>query len=324
MNHNTPFSIQIEPTMGCNKNCSFCAIYSLKDKIKKPLFMTVDLAKKIAIDLNTWLPPRRIEFALRGEPLLNPNIIDIIKTFREHYPLCQLMLTTNGIVILKRQEKIVNELFDAGLNLLNIDCYNHTYDKLESICKKSKLQVIDYYNNPTKIKLYGYNNHKIQATFLMKDLEVYNGKKLGRSILNMAGNVDPKIVEPLEEPLNKKCAKVYREMPIYYNGVVPICCMDWRQELVMGKFPEQSLKNMWMSDEWETVRELTYNKKRITRPCYMCDFGGGFRLGFLDEVKKGLTEAQQIDLLKKHYDKVKEHEFTNARTPLIYTKNSLI
>ena len=323
MNHKYPFSIQIEPTLGCNLKCNFCAMHAIKEKTKEYSFMSVATATQIATDLNNWLPPRRIEFALRGEPLLNPHIIDIVKTFRVCYPKSQLMLTTNGIILLKNS-LLINDLFDAGLNLLNIDCYNNTYNKLDIIAKNSKIPVIDYYNNTTNVKLYGYNNAKIKAIFLMKDLGLYNGKKLGRSILNMAGNVNPKIVAPLEEPYKKKCAKTYREMSIYYNGIVPICCMDWRQELVMGKFPEQSLKDIWNSKEWEVVRELTYNKERIMRPCYMCDFGGGFRLGFLDEVKTGLSKKDKINLLKKHYKNMKKYEYSNGRKLLIYEKKGLI
>ena len=129
---NQPWSIQVEPTQGCNRMCPFCGIWGMwrKPEDKKLEFMTAELAAQIAEELNSWFngKGKRVEFALQGEPLLNPDIVEIVKAFRENYPKAQLLVCTNGDRLHKNYQMVnydlVYALFDAGLNYLVIENYD--------------------------------------------------------------------------------------------------------------------------------------------------------------------------------------------------------
>ena len=109
-----------------------------------------------------------------------------------------------------------------------------------------------------------------------------------------------------------------------FGGRVPICCLDWKHELIIGKFSEDgSLQDIWEGDVFESVRNLILDKKRIMRPCYKCNFNGGFRLGLL---KCGvfLEEDISISLLENHY--LSCNKYTNKYVkddPFFYDEKSV-
>ena len=301
MNHKIPYSFQIEMVEGCNRLCNFCGLWSIwkNPKERKFGFMSTDLAEQLSISLNNWIKRgKRIEFAMHGEPLLNRNVLEIISIFRKNYPSAQYQLATNGNVLLKKPN-LIKKLFTAGLNILVIDTYDNSYSGFLELVKKSGYKFFNFYNNDTNINIYSFNSNKIQYICLLDDISKNNKKKMARIILNHAGNSDPNIVPAINYPLQKKCSRVYREMDFQYDGTVPICCLDWRHEFTIGKFPEQTPSEIWNSEIFEIIRYLLYNKHRIIRPCYSCDYGGGFRLGFLKPIETNLT----LDILKKKINK---------------------
>ena len=108
---NKPWSVHVELSEGCNRRCKFCGIHSLYREGFIPYkFMSVETAKNIAKSLNTWLDKCRIEFAMQGEPLLNPNSTKIFNAFRTHFPKAQILLTSNIDMI--RTPKVVGKEID--------------------------------------------------------------------------------------------------------------------------------------------------------------------------------------------------------------------
>ena len=60
---------------------------------------------------------------MRGEPMLHPDVLDIISIFRANLPNGSLMLTTNGDTLRGHMQERVEKLFKVGLNLLLLDTY---------------------------------------------------------------------------------------------------------------------------------------------------------------------------------------------------------
>lgn len=328
MKHIYPYNFQIELVEGCNRLCDFCGLWSIwnNPKERKFNFMSLELADKLSFDLNSWIKKgKRIEFAMHGEPTLNPDLLEIIKLFRKNYPTAQYQLTTNGVLIKQQDIDFIQKVFEAGLNILVIDTYDTTYDEYKRILSpiNDKYIIFDFYNNITGIDIYGFNNNKLKAICLLNDLKYNTGKKLQRIILNHAGNSNPKTVSPITSPLNKKCSRVYREMGIHWDGTIPICCIDWRHEFIIGKFPEENLETIWNSEIFELIRKLLFDKKRIIRPCYSCDYKGGFRLGFLEPSKYELSEKSIIEKINVHLDKYEKYMHKNGRINRFHQSNDL-
>lgn len=80
---------------------------------------------------------------LGGEPLLHPNIVQLIKKLNNNTGLKKIRLTTNAIALINN-DNLIKEIFNPidGLYGINISSHNNedfmTYDKLKEICFKIK------------------------------------------------------------------------------------------------------------------------------------------------------------------------------------------
>lgn len=296
-----PNNIQIELVEGCNRMCNFCGIHGIwKNKYDRKIkHMPYDLAEQIAASLSKWpgFTKKRVEFAMHGEPTLNPELLNIVDMFRTRLPRAQMQLTTNGLTSISRGSAFVESLFECGLNILMVDMYVRR-EEIGAVMKRVRgVRLINYYNK-TDFNPYYYNDNKSKTIILIDDLGENNNVKKQRKILNHAGNGNPKLleqygVESIQLPLSKKCSRVFREMVIHYDGSIPLCCIDWKHEFVVGMFPaDGEMQHIWESRMFNIMRYKLFNKWRLARPCYKCDYNGGFRLGLLN----GAAEEVKTDI----------------------------
>jgi MoaA/NifB/PqqE/SkfB family radical SAM enzyme len=333
---NNPNNTQIELVEGCNRMCDFCGIHGIwKEKAHRKInFMSLELASKIAEDFSSWFDKKRIEFAMHGEPTLHPKLFDIISLFRKHLQKAQLQLTSNGIVILKKGKDFVHKLFENGLNILILDIYDKKHELLnvcnEVINSNKEIKLFDYYSNK-EFNPYHYKGHNFNVILLFDDLAKTNKKRPTRIILNHAGNSSIKNLRkygilPINSPLQKKCSRPFRELVIHYDGTIPFCCLDWKHESILAKFPEDgSLEKIWNDAPFNFLRFLLFNKVRTLRPCYKCDYNGGFRLGFLKEPQE-FFESSIGDILfelKGHLKNYEKFKHSSSNNPIMYTRKNI-
>jgi radical SAM protein with 4Fe4S-binding SPASM domain len=231
-------------------------------------------------------PNLRVELTLRGEPTLNPDILENLSIIREEAPEFQISLFTNGVKTFGDPCLIV-ALLDAGVNILCIDCYNNTYQRFLEAAKRTKEQVVDF-REFSAYRRYR-NGHKLRVINLVPDIQ--EGSVDVRKIHNNAGNVDPEYLSKLEGyvkqdlPLARGCSRPFTEVVVYYNGDVPICCSDWKAEYVLGNVMDQDLSDIWYGKRhYEALVKLHMSRAdRSLPPCAKCDYHGGYRLGLLQD-----------------------------------------
>lgn len=122
-----PVVAHIVPVRRCNLSCAYCNEY---DKVSEPVPTAVMLRR---IDLLAGLGTAAITIS-GGEPLLHPELVEIIRRIRKHGILATLI--TNGYLLTSERIRALNR---AGLNYLQISIDNLTPD---DISKKS-LKVLD-------------------------------------------------------------------------------------------------------------------------------------------------------------------------------------
>lgn len=249
--------------------------------------MSLDTAKSVATQLRGWLPKPRIEFTLAGEPTLNKYHVDIIAIFRKYLPKSQLMLTTNGSVIVNKNFKAnVEELFAVGLNILVIDTYFPERDRLRKTILDSGVLVQEFGQSGGVIP-WRYYGHDLHCVVLMDDLSLIQGKLKHKRLSNHAGKVDYVAaasagipIQRVSRPLAKRCVLPFREMIIRYNGDVGICCNDyWR--VVCGNIDTANLQDIWCGLVLSSIRHSLFNRNREFKPCRECNYFGGFRQGLI-------------------------------------------
>ena len=97
---NTGFSSHI--TEHCNLNCHCCGVFS---PIAKPQFISVESFEKDWTKLSELNDGTFTKISiLGGEPLLHPELLQIISICREIFPKPAIYLCTNGLLLTKMDE----------------------------------------------------------------------------------------------------------------------------------------------------------------------------------------------------------------------------
>lgn len=293
-----PWSIQPELAEGCTMSygsgsgglCHFCGLNAIRSGPGNYKFMSVELATKLADDIAGWCPRVRIEFAMRGEPLMNPNHAEIFGIFRKALPKISLMVTTNGDTIRSpatkpgRMQVCLDKIFAAGINLVVLDTYypKERRDALrEEAFSLKGITVEDFYDDwlPKGKKPWSNFGNKLKKTVvLMDDLAARDGEDNSRKVKTHAG-ANPTLA--IKEPLKLSCARPFREMTVAWNGDVTLCCDDWMHQYVVGNVNKRTLESIWKDEKFEAARARLYHRDRNFTPCNKCDVTGANRFGLL-------------------------------------------
>lgn len=292
-----PNSIQLEPTEGCNLRCSYCGIQGIREKgpigeLSGPYkFMTLATARLFGARLweargnDGWNP--RLEFAMHGEPTMHPQLRQLVASVHMSNPDSPMMLTTNGIPLLKGFDFKVRELFRAGLDTIAIDDYRP--HRVREAFEKFDSTKVEKWRYPEQDEGNPHVRHKgTKRLILVKDIASADEGNHAH-ISNHAGCGSPKS----DEMAGKRCALPFRELSIRWDGNVALCCNDWRGVFKVGSIQDQSLTDIWHDPAMYAARKKLYRGERDFGPCDGCTHLS-FRVGLLPD-KKGKRDLPPAD-----------------------------
>ncbi|MDR2554049.1 MAG: glycosyltransferase [Fibromonadaceae bacterium] len=124
----------------CNLSCKGCTHYCNTDK--HPSFPSIESFEKDLkrmAQLFGYIERFRL---LGGEPFLNPELNKFMFLVRSYFPISEVELVSNGLLIVKQEAKIWNYFLKYDVNLL-VSCYPPTLKLLpniESVLKKHKIK----------------------------------------------------------------------------------------------------------------------------------------------------------------------------------------
>ena len=276
-NQQAPFTIQVEPTEGCNLGCKFCGLRGMKPKGTKPWkFMTIDTAKRIADEIQRVGWKCKIVFAMHGEPTLNENLFKIVHIFRKRLPNAIFHIYTNGYAINRANEvdDYVGKLFNAGINNIIVDCYSDNGDW-------NFVNKLDEYKHLV-VKLEPgvplYTNNQKPRIVLLPPIFKDEKNKATRRLANHAG-----AAAPLDHSFdNKRCTMPFREMSIRWDGNINLCCDDFRGEYPIASIHDRDIDDIWNDERYQAARIMLYNYSRDFKPCSGCT-NVSVRVGFLPD-----------------------------------------
>src|SRR6058998_1031247 len=122
-----PLLVQMIPIRRCNIDCGYCNEY---DKVSPPIPFEVMRSR---IDMLAGLGTSVVAFS-GGEPMLHPDLDDLIRHIRQHGMMAGLI--TNGYFLVPKR---IEELNEAGLDFLQISIDNVEPDEVS----KKSLRVLD-------------------------------------------------------------------------------------------------------------------------------------------------------------------------------------
>jgi hypothetical protein len=280
-----PYCVQVELTEGCSIQCQFCGIQGIREKPGNYKFMTCSLAYIIArglrdaVSMCGWNP--RVEFAMHGEPTVNPDVVEIVSIFRKQLPKTSLLMLTNGSGLAGgNTTKKIDTLFDSGLNTLGVEEYGHTTFH-ETIKRKytGDALILHY---PSDKNANPHARQKPESRRLVYIADIFSASRGNHSNINThCGTGSP----PPETALTAPCAKVFRELSIRWDGKIAICCNDWRGTYGCGDVYRASIPFIWYNRRFRAARAILYDGQRnLIAPCSKCD-ELSYRVGLIPDPK---------------------------------------
>jgi uncharacterized Fe-S cluster-containing radical SAM superfamily protein len=275
-----PYAIQVEPVRGCNMQCDFCANHVLP--AEKEL-MTLGTAAAIAEGLLDFGPKQKVMFAMRGEPLLHPNLEGLLGVFRAILPAAQLSIVTNGTGLSRTR---LRSLFGAGVNIVSVDCYGGRLDAIGD--RLGGMVPVYSYRDFNALH---YHGPQVRALVLIEDLA--KDSKGSRTFTNQCGFIPEKAYDKYDiprpvpgRPVAKSCTNLFRELSFHFNGDVPVCCKEWVGSSVMYNVHyDTPLSAYWYHcHQLNQMRMMLMSKNRSFWPCVRCTYFGGFRKGLLPKL----------------------------------------
>jgi len=309
----TPFLIQIFPVYACNFKCAYC-IYSIKREkhgyISKSTYMDLNLYKKAIDDLERF--PKKLKmlrFAGIGEPLLHPEIAEMIAYAKKKKIAESVDIVTNGVLL---TEELSLRLVDSGLDRLRVSIQGISKEKYKEISGV----LIDF--NLFLKQLQYFYDHKKKTSVYIKIIDCALDNKREEEIFyklfedkcdNIAiEHLTPTVheidysklrndkTEMITQSGNKLedasiCPQPFYMMQINPDGnVVPCCSMEY--PIVIGNLENEDLYHIWNGKYFNAFRlKLLDGVDKANKVCSKCTL---FKYGLFDE-----------DRLEEHANKLK-------------------
>jgi len=256
--------IYVEITNGCNLNCDFC----IKNN-RKVEYISIDNFKIILDKLKDYTD--YLYFHVLGEPLLHPNINELIDIASENF---KINITTNGYLINNIKTKSIRQLnislhsyndkYNISLNeyldnIFNkIDILKNTYISLRLWVKnKYNKEIIDYINNRYNLYIdYNVENYNINDHIFINNFHEFIWPDLNNNYYNENGT----------------CYALKDHIGILVDGTIIPCCLDSRGVINLGNIYIDNLKNILNNKRVVNMLNNFKKNKKCEELCKHCSF----------------------------------------------------
>lgn len=273
---NFPTHIDLELSSACNLNCPMC--YTTTDEFKKNVertLMQFDLFKKIVDECANYKSHYSIRLSWRGEPFLNPHLLDMVKYAKSKGIHEVSTLTHGGFLNPEKFEQLV----DAGLDWLTIsfDGVDETYEKIRAPLKfEESVEKIRKYHEIKKRRGSVKPVIKVQGVWpaVEKNVEKY--------FTTFSPITDQVASSPLLDYLRKDteiefienftCPVLYQRLTVSSTGVVKLCFNDEMGIYDVGDLNKDTVYDVWHGQRLEKAREIHLKHLGVKEisPCKHC------------------------------------------------------
>lgn len=284
-----PYIVYIDPCGACNFKCNFCPC-NTSDFMVKERHKVMDLAlfHKIVDNLKEFPQKVRVVYLFAfGEPLLNKNIVEMIRCLRESQVCDEIRMYTNGALL---NPELNSALADSGIDLIRISVnaldgnaykelcgvtvdYSKFYQNLQDLYQKTRGKAklaIKLVNATIKEQSQLKQFHEMYAPIsdyiFMED--IFDGWPEFEDVVIPEGVLKSSNWD-WRNAGHSICTYSLTTMTIHSNGWVSPCCADWKFGAVYGDVNHSTVKEIWNSKE---LRQMQLAHLKKTKGIYpICD-----------------------------------------------------
>ena len=250
--------IYIEITSACNLNCSFC-----QETLRKSHFMSVSEFAHVIEEIKPYT--NYIYLHVKGEPLLHPQLEDILKICGDAG--ITVNITTNGTLIKDRLAILIaHPVHQINISLhsaddndcIQMDSYIHQlFESCETLLDRTDTELsLRLWTTRNSPFLFGERNCEIKPRLHVNVQSPFEWPSLDSSYFNDRGF----------------CQGLRQHLAILCDGTVVPCCLDGNGVMSLGNIFSTHLDSI-LSAERSVAFKQGFHAKRAVEPlCMHCSF----------------------------------------------------
>jgi len=266
-----PLNIDIESASSCNIKCEHC--FRQYINVPESGVMPFDLYCKI-IDECAKYNLFTLKFSMRGEPTVNPQIVEMVD-YAKKKGIKEVWVNTNG--------SLLTEKMAEGFIKADLDCLSVSFDGLRDTYEKVRTP-LKYEDTLSKIEMFRSVRDKMKSSKpLFKVQTIWSAIKdnpdeyfqiMNNIVDKIAYNIDfdYQNIHFVPDP-NYVCYRLWQRLSVTSKGYVLKCPSDFGQDEILGNVQEKSLKEIWDSEQQKERQRHLDGKRLDSEVCKNCHHG---------------------------------------------------
>lgn len=271
LNEKYPSQIIVDVTEHCNLACIHCPHARFeKSQIFNGHFLDLEVNKKMVDEVRKYGKgiTEYIRYTATGEPLLHPQIVDII-SYAKKYSKTKVTITTNGTLL---DEYMSKSLLDIELDTIDISIDAATPETYAKIRKNGNL--INVQDNVLRfIKMRNKLNKrtKVVVSFVEQIFNKFEVKEFQRfwtdagvdyvviRRLHTAGGYKSKMTKIDNKEIlfkeRRPCVYPWERIILTPNGFLSYCPNCWNGQANIIDYRKTSIFKTWSSEFYKNLRK---------------------------------------------------------------------
>lgn len=305
-----PLNIDIEVSSRCQILCKHC--FRKQMDIGENDFMPLEMYKKIVSECGQH-GLFTLKFSMRGEPLIHPDIVEMVR-FAKEKGVKEVWINTNGGPI---TEELAHGLISSGVDWITMS-FDGLGENYEIIRKPLK-----YEESLNKLKILRKKRDELKANTLLNVQAIWSSIKddpegyinLMKSIVDrVAYNPDMNFKDFILIPEeNYVCPRLWQRICITSRGYYLKCPSDFKGEEKLGHVDEYSVKEAWDKLQGEQRKNHLKGRRIDSEVCRKCHHGAKKKRTAVPITGKG-QEDYTYEYKEKFEGWLKEKENENNHT----------
>jgi radical SAM protein with 4Fe4S-binding SPASM domain len=271
--------IYIEITNICNLKCSFCSEVNRKKE-----YINVEVFEDIINKIKDYTD--YVYLHVKGEPLLHPQIIDLINVCKKYN--IKVNLTTNGTLFPEKVDKI-----KTCKNINKINFSLHSENNIDNYCEKIFESVEKLPDTVTVIyRLWTLKNNELDeksTNIVEKISKYYNLSTETVEKIKKEKNIkikstiyvdkDNEFEWPNLNETNESlgyCYALKTQIAILVDGTVVPCCLDSDGIIKLGNIKEETMDDIINSNRFKELQQSFQQRRPNEELCKKCRFKDKF------------------------------------------------
>lgn len=286
-----PLSIGIELTNICNLRCPECVTGS-GQMHRDSGYMSLDLFSKVLKELGPYLYNMNLYF--QGEPMLHPQFFSFLESGKKYHTT----VSTNGHFLSpENSEKIVKSGLDyliVSLDGMDQETYaayrqNGNFitvtEGIKNVAEakakygsKLKLEIQFLVNkiNEQQIPRLKEFARIAKASLRLKSMQIINKKESSSWLPLKSGFSRYELRDGeylIKSKLPDRCARLWFNPVITWDGKVLPCCFDKNGDHIMGDLYSDTFRNIWDGPKYRIFRKRILTGRHMIDICSNCSSG---------------------------------------------------